>query len=58
MAKVKLIIIRGFSTYDATGVVAGAVDDVIEVGAGTAKDLIERGFAKKYRPKKKEVKGE
>ena len=53
MAKVKLEVLRFFSTYDASGVIIGEEGDKLEVGGATAKRLIKQGFAKKWRPKKK-----
>jgi len=58
MANVKIVVLRFFSSYDATGVVGGSKGDILEVGEGTAKMLIQSKFAKKWRPEKKEKKGE
>jgi len=58
MANVKLIVLRSFSAYDATGVVSGFEGDKIETGEGTAKYLIKGGYAKKARPHKVKEKGE
>ena len=52
MAKAKISVIRGFSTFDASGVVGAAAGDEIEVREFTAKRLIKGGFARKWRPPK------
>ena len=53
MAKVKIVALRFFSTWEASGIIEAKKGDELEVGGATAERLVKQKFARKWRPKKK-----